>query len=719
MEAPPAIPPGTLDINGSLQNGEKEVINNNKFKCDPDHAKLNGACQALMEALNDAPPGMALGVARLLKLVDDDALAKDALVALHKFTSKGAVLSREPGIRVKSATAQLLAWKAEMGADHPEVVAALAKDVNPMREVMGLDELTPTAASAGAGFSAAETSSWPALRHAVAQLITSGGGGVVFGVEVPPAAGRDAAAHLVTARAVMRAWCLPFQAPKALIGTMAALKAAPEATLADCSPALVATIKAGWASTAATLGMLEPDEARVAVDKAIAACGVGGTVAKINKALLGAIPSGGGGGGGGDSDDEGLPSTRKVLAVLAKSSVEAEKRAAAEAARRAEEPDARTLASGTVRAAAAQAVATGGGFADAADAEKQWPLEDAAARAAQCTTGIQRITPGGHGRISLAELLRSTPEHAHAPLLSKSLASAPSTTLLSYLDGLVNAACVEGEVPYVLLTGLEGTVLAARARNMLGGALPTTPQELSALVAPYRDKAAATDYKIRVAYALGGGERGSQAALVQFGLRAVERVATAMTDEPSLRDIGAAEPDFDAVVGRDFTRMVRFLLEAIAHGGVLVLQPTKLVGEWYTKRTRDDDNEAWGRRPACTLAAMSAQAARGGAPARAVAPKIGAVRVVPPQAVGVVAAIEARLPAGTALPAVLTWKGYEGKALSAAERNCWCCGKPVGACAKPVHACGTRGGLRVCDLKGVTTFDDAVTAAKLSPLYRA
>ena len=245
MEAPPAIPPGTLDPNGSLLNGEKEVINNNKFKCDPDHAKLNGACQALVEALHGAPGGMALGVARLLKLVADDAPAKDALVALHKFTSKGAVLSREPGSHVKSATAQLLAWKAAVGGAHPEVDAALAKDVNPMREVMGLGELTPPAASAGAGFSAAETSSWPALRLAVARLITGGEGGIVFGVAVPPAAGRDAAAHLATAKSIVRAWCLPFQAPRALIGTMAALKAAPEATLADCSPALVATIKAG------------------------------------------------------------------------------------------------------------------------------------------------------------------------------------------------------------------------------------------------------------------------------------------------------------------------------------------------------------------------------------------------------------------------------------------------------------------------------------------
>jgi hypothetical protein len=190
-----------------------------------------------------------------------------------------------------------------------------------------------------------------------------------------------------------------------------------------------------------------------------------------------------------------------------------------------------------------------------------------------------------------------------------------------------------------------------------------------------------------------------------------------MTDDPSLRDIGAAEPDFDAVVGRDFTRMLRFLLEAVAHGGVLVLQPTKLVGEWYTKRTRDDDDEAWGRRPPCTLAAMAAQAARGGAPPRAVTFKVGGAAT--PTIVSAVAAIEARLPAGTALPAVLTWNGNEGKTLSAAEKNCWCCGKPVGVCPKPAHNCGKRGGLKVCDLNGVKTFDDAVIAAKLSPLYRA
>ena len=274
--------------------------------------------------------------------------------------------------------------------------------------------------------------------------------------------------------------------------------------------------------------MLEPDEALAAVDRAIAACGASGTVVKINKALLGAIPSGGGGGGRRDSDEEGLPSTRQVLAVLARTSLDAEKRAAAEAARRAEEPDPRTVvASGTVRTAAELAVVTGGGFTDMGQAEELWPLEDAAARAAQCSTGVHRITPGGHGRISLAELVRSPLEQAPVPLRAKTWVSAPSASLLGLLDGLLNAARVDGEDPYVLLTGLEGTVLAARARRMLVGALPRTPQELSALVPAYRDSAAAADLRIRKAFALGGSERGSQAALVQFGLRTVERVAIA------------------------------------------------------------------------------------------------------------------------------------------------------------------------------------------------
>jgi hypothetical protein len=196
---------------------------------------------------------------------------------------------------------------------------------------------------------------------------------------------------------------------------------------------------------------------------------------------------------------------------------------------------------------------------------------------------------------------------------------------------------------------------------MLCGRLPDTPYAFEEIVNRCSTVAAVGDGEVRLAFGGGGAQAGSQAALMRFGLRRLLVTATAMTDDPEYREIGGQAPVFEVLVATSFARILRFLLEALAHGGVLFLQPTEDLAKWYTLRTRDINGEAWGARPAASLAAMTAQEdalREGSVGSGGVAPGLTDV----PAALAAILGIAAKLPSGTALPAVLSWPSFEGKA---------------------------------------------------------
>jgi hypothetical protein len=332
----------------------------------------------------------------------------------------------------------------------------------------------------------------------------------------------------------------------------------------------------------------------------------------------------------------------------------------------------------------------------------------------------------------------------------------PAKTVLGLLQ-LAELDGTSGAFP-VAITGFEGTSLCWLARVLLAtGSVPKT----AAACGPALDAAMLTavtgDAMARRALAQsGGGHAGPQAAALEFGMTALERVATGMSPPAGLR-VNAMPGDHKIIKAVSFESAMRFLLSALAHGDYLPLRATEALSAYYVTMQCTAGGLAWGKPPTMPAATGTATTAGGATPdpAKAVADaatKAAAAAQARAAADMKAAAVEAARAAvaaerqqhgrrtqseapdrgagtsagayglgepapGTAYPAVLSWSTYTLPTVrGAGERTCWCCGKPTTVCATP-HNCGERSGLKVCALAGADTVRKVLAAVLASEMY--